>query len=116
MGTSICVREDCILRKAAGGCQSSTFTRGSCCRHLAEVVFEDCELPGGVRQTLLPWAVMGLCGYVVAFPCILFYLLHTRRVRIMEDQLLRAEGRGDSRLENPNCYHIRKMFHKCVSV
>ena len=29
-------------------------------------------------------------------------------------QLLRAEERGTTRLENPNCYEIRKMYHKYV--
>jgi hypothetical protein len=77
-------------------------------------VFEDCDLKGGVRQTLLPFAVIGLCGYTIAYPCVLFYILYKNRLRIMEDQLLRAEDRGGSRLENPNCYQIRKMYHKCV--
>ncbi len=122
-------------------------------------MFEDCQQKGGVRETLLPFAIIALCTYVVRFwrhsphgvharlgtgcvfcqgtpvshpafslhdhvrdrytityPCMLFYILYQNRMKIMEDQLLRAEGRGASRLENPNCYQIRKMYHKYVSV
>jgi hypothetical protein len=50
--------------------------------------------------------------YTVAYPCILFYILFKNRMKIMEDQLLRAEGRGATKLENPNCYDLRVMFHK----
>ncbi len=46
------------------------------------------------------------------YPTVLFYILYVNRLRIMEDQLLRAEDRGASRLENPNAYQLRKMFHK----
>ena len=52
------------------------------------------------------------CRYTVAYPCILFYILFKNRMKIMEDQLLRAEGRGATKLENPNCYDLRVMFHK----
>jgi hypothetical protein len=30
----------------------------------AEVVFEDCSMKGGVRETLLPFAILALCVYV----------------------------------------------------
>ena len=79
-----------------------------------EVVFEDCQQKGGVRQTLLPYAIIALAVYTIAFPCTLFYILYENRMKIMEDQLLRAEDRGGSRLENPNCYNVRKMYHKSV--
>ena len=77
-----------------------------------EVVFEDCALPGGIHQRLLPLAILGMCFYCITYPLILFGLLYRNRFRIMEDQLLRAEGLGATRLENPNCYQLRKMFHK----
>jgi hypothetical protein len=57
------------------------------------VVFEDCSLKGGVRQTLLPFAILALCVYTVTYPCVLFYILFKNHMRIMEDQLLRAEDR-----------------------
>ncbi len=79
-----------------------------------EVVFESCSLKGGVHQTLLPLAVIALCVYSIGYPCLLFFILYKNRMRIMEDQLLRAEGRGATRLENPNCYDVRKMYHKYV--
>ncbi len=83
---------------------------------VAEVVFEPCNRPGGVRETLLPFAVLALCGYCIAYPCALMFILYRNRMKIMEDQLLRAENRGETRLENPHCYELRKMYHKCVWV
>ncbi len=76
------------------------------------MVFEDCSLPNGVHQTLLPFAIIGMCFYCIAYPLILFSLLYRNRFRIMEDQLLRAENVGSTRLDNPNCYELRKMYHK----
>jgi hypothetical protein len=58
-----------------------------------EVVFEDCNLKGGVRQTLLPYAIIALCVYTITYPCTVFYLLYKNRMLIMEDQLLRAEDK-----------------------
>jgi hypothetical protein len=29
---------------------------------VSEVVFEDCHMKGGVRETLLPFAIIALCG------------------------------------------------------
>lgn len=63
-------------------------------------------------------AAVGPCvlsRYTVMYPTVLFYILYVNRLRIMEDQLLRAEDRGASRLENPNVYQLRKMFHKYVA-
>jgi hypothetical protein len=79
-----------------------------------EVVFEPCNRPGGVRMTLLPYAIIALCVYTVGYPVLVFLILNKYHDRIMEDQLLRAEDRGADRLENPNCYDIRKMYHKYV--
>ena len=63
-------------------------------------------------MTLLPFAILGLCFYTITYPLVVFAILHQNRMKVMEDQLLRAEDRGASRLENPNCYQIRKMYHK----
>ncbi len=81
----------------------------------AEVVFEECGKPGGVQMMLVPYAVCGLCVYTLGYPALVCWILYKHRDRIMEDQLLRADDRGTSRLENPNCYDMRKMFHKCVA-
>jgi hypothetical protein len=82
------------------------------CRSVAEVVFESCSKPGGVHRTLLPYALVALCLYSITFPVVLFVVMYQRRYKIMQDQLLRAEERGDSKLENPDCYVIRKTYHK----
>jgi hypothetical protein len=79
---------------------------------LSEVVFEPCGVPGGVQMTLIPFAVCGLVIYTIGYPSLVFAILYRNRDRIMEDQLLRADNRGTTRLENPNCYDLRKMFHK----
>ena len=77
-------------------------------------MFEDCAKPGGVHLSLLPFAIVGFCFYSVGYPMALYLILRNNRERIMEDQLLRAEDRGATRLENPHCYDTRKMYHKCV--
>ena len=44
------------------------------------------------------------------------FLLYRNHKKIMEDQLLRAQGVGATRLENPNAYSVRKRYHKlCVA-
>jgi hypothetical protein len=92
------------------GCIRSFFLWGAVA--FAEAVFEDCSLKGGIRMTLLPFAILGLCFYTITYPLVVFAILYRYRDRVMEDQLLRAEDRGGNRLENPNCYDIRKMYHK----
>lgn len=74
------------------------------------VVFEKCGIPGGVQMTLLPWAIITLLGYSVAYPAFLSWLYWKNHERIMEDQLLRAKGGGDDRLTNPNAYHLRRRY------
>ena len=87
----------------------------SCARVFAEVVFEKCSQPGGAHYTLLPFAIIGITFYCIAYPCVVFTMLYKNRFLIMEDQLLRAEDRGTTRLENPNAYLVRKMYSKCVA-
>ncbi len=77
-----------------------------------DVVFEECGIPGGLQMTLLPMAVVALVVYVVGYPSLLATLLWKSRVAIMEDQLLRAKGLGNSRSTNPNAYDVRKRLHK----
>ena len=77
-----------------------------------EVVFEECGVPGGLQMRLLPFAICTLLFYTVGYPSLVGYLLYKNRKAIMEDQLLRAQGLGSSRLENPNGYSIRKRYHK----
>ena len=77
-----------------------------------EVIFERCWEAGGTQMTLLPFALLAMAVYVVGYPSTVFFLLHRDRVRIMEDQLLRAKGMGKTRLDNPHAYDVRKRLHK----
>ena len=77
-----------------------------------EVVFERCDLDGGIHQTLLPLALLTLGIYVLGYPAVVFFSLYKNRYLIMEDQLLRANGVGNDRNTNPNAYLTRKRLHK----
>lgn len=77
-----------------------------------EVVFEECGKPGGVQRTLLPLAIPAMAIYTFGFPILVAYLLHRNRYLIMQDQLLRAQDLGRSRLENPHAYDLRKRCHR----
>jgi len=48
----------------------------------------------------------------LGYPAVVFSVLRWNKDLIKEDQLLRASGFGDSRVENPNAYEIRKRYHK----
>ena len=50
--------------------------------------------------------------YTFGYPLLVLGILYKNRYRVMEDQLLRAEDMGKTRLENPHCYDLRKMYHK----
>ena len=76
------------------------------------VVFEPCWEAGGLQMTLLPFAVTALCVYSLGYPAFVFYALWKNKLLVMEDQLLRAKGMGDSRLENRHAYDVRKRYHK----
>ena len=76
------------------------------------VVFEPCWEAGGLQMTLLPLAVIALLVYSMGYPTVVFWLLYRNRELIMEDQLLRAKGTGDTRLENRHAYLVRKRYHK----
>ena len=75
-------------------------------------MFERCWEAGGLQLRLLPFALIALLVYSVGYPVTVFYFLHKNRELIMEDQLLRAKGMGDTRLENTHAYEVRKKFHK----
>lgn len=74
------------------------------------VQFEECGKPGGLQVSLIPASVLGLLGYTVGFPAILTWILYKWREVIMLDQLLRAGGQGENRIENPIGYEIRKAY------
>lgn len=76
------------------------------------VVFEKCGEPGGVHATLLPWAILAFIGYSLGYPAYVAWVLVSNRMKVMEDQLLRAHGLGDQRADNPHCYSFRKRYKK----
>ena len=77
-----------------------------------EVVFERCDEPGGIHQTLLPLAICTFFAYTIGYPLVLSIVLWRNRELVMEDQLLRAMEVGNTRLTNPNAYDLRKRYHK----
>ena len=52
------------------------------------------------------------CGdrYTVGYPAFVATVLWLGRQSCREDQLLRAEGLGDTRNTNPHCYEFRKRY------
>eukprot|EP00937_MAST-01D_sp_MAST-1D-sp2_P003135 g3135.t1 len=77
-----------------------------------EAVFESCDKPGGVHETLLPWAIVFFSFYTLGYPAIVGLILFKNKERVKEDQLLRALGSGDTRATNPNCHDFRKRFSR----
>ena len=55
------------------------------CRYL-EVVFVQCNKPGGMQLRLLPFAIGSFMAYTVGFPLILALVLIKYRKLIYEDQ------------------------------
>ena len=77
-----------------------------------EVVFEECGVPGGLQMRLLPFAIIALLVYTLGYPSTVAWVLYKNREKIMEDQLLRAQGTGTDRLTNPRGYSVRKRYSK----
>jgi hypothetical protein len=65
----------------------------------------------GIHLTLLPWAIIFFLVYCVGYPALLGWILWRGKESAREDQLLRAQGKGDKRSENPY-YNFRKRYHK----
>lgn len=81
-------------------------TPPSTIEYLTPLKFEECGVPGGVQQTLMPVAVVGLVVYTAGFPLGALWVLLRNREVVMEDQLLRAKGVGGDRLTNPHAYEV----------
>jgi hypothetical protein len=75
-------------------------------------VFVPCYEPGGIQQTLMPWATAALLVYTAGYPLLIGSILYTARNVCREDQLLRAEGIGDDRNTNPHCYEFRRRYQR----
>lgn len=71
-----------------------------------------CWEEGTLQLSLVPWAAIFFCMYSLGYPFAVFTILRLNKDLIKEDQLLRAKGLGDDRLENPNAYEVRKRYHK----
>lgn len=78
-------------------------------RYMAATM-EPCDQPGSMQQRLIAPAIAGLILYTVGYPAYVAYSLWANRVEIMEDQLLRAMGKGDDLLTNPHAYYVRKRI------
>lgn len=83
-----------------------------CLTWCAQVVFEPCWEAGGIQMTLLPFAIVTLIAYSFGYPAFVGFVVHKNRDAIMEDQLLRAQDMGRTRLDNPHCYDVRKRYHR----
>lgn len=73
-----------------------------------------CFQPGGIHEKLYYWwAWIFLFCYVLAYPGVVGYVLYTNQYTVKLDQLLRANGVGDSlQTSIPKVYNFRRMFHK----
>jgi len=75
-------------------------------------VFEKCNVKGGTHLTLLPFAIIACLGYTLGYPVAVGFFHYVRRELIMEDQYIRAKGGGDTTLENPHAYVLRRSFSR----
>ena len=80
-------------------------------KYLAAEPMQECYVPGGVQQRLHPWAVGFLIFYCIGFPAYIFILFTINKKKIIEDQTMRAYGRGEDPMTNKN-FGMRKMFGK----
>lgn len=71
------------------------------------IAFEECGLEGGLQLRMIPWAAAGLGLYGLLFPVCLASFYHRFSDLIIEDQLLRAAGTGDTRRSNPRAFDLR---------
>lgn len=84
-----------------------------------QAVFEPCDKPGGVYETLLVPAIIALGVYTVGFPLFCLYITCTkkRRETIMLDQLLRCYGVGftlgrESTVAQRRAFEFRKAYNR----
>ncbi|RYE81986.1 MAG: hypothetical protein EOO65_06095, partial [Methanosarcinales archaeon] len=55
-----------------------------------QVVFEECGKPGGIQETLMPFAIIGILVIVIGYPAVVLTTLFLHRGTVMSDQLMRA--------------------------
>jgi hypothetical protein len=80
------------------------------------MVFEECGLPGGVQETLTPWAVIALLTYVLGFPAAAAWVIWRHKNEIKKDQLLYLVKLPEGKEEYERAarelkvYRLRKYF------
>ncbi|KAA0171764.1 hypothetical protein FNF28_00400 [Cafeteria roenbergensis] len=84
-----------------------------------QAVFEPCDRPGGVHETLMFPALIALGAYTIGFPVFCFFITCTggRKHVIMLDQLLRCYGVGYSATRTmtkaqQRAFEFRKAFNR----
>ena len=74
---------------------------------------QECWRPGtwetGMHVKLMPWAIVFVICYSLAFPMFLFFKFQKNKMKIFEDQLLAAQDRGEKSESNVN-YGFRKRY------
>merc|ERR1712166_1087253 len=80
-------------------------------KFLAAEPMEECGDPRGVQVRLTPYALGVLMFYCLGFPLYILIVFKRRKRKIIEDQMLRAHGRGEDPATNKN-FGTRKMFGK----
>jgi hypothetical protein len=91
-----------ITRTAIGvfNCQQTKPKSGRV--YMADKPLEECWKPGGLQSRLIAPAIIVLTFYCVGFPMAIFFIYKANRKKIFADQMLRARGTGNSRLNNPH--------------
>jgi hypothetical protein len=71
-----------------------------------------CRCGEGIQLALQGPAIACLVLYSFGFPAFVLSRIIIYRNEILEDQYLRSNGIGESRLTNPHAYNIRKRYSK----
>jgi hypothetical protein len=74
---------------------------------------QECWRPGtwetGMHVKLMPWAIVFVICYSLAFPMFMFFKFQKNKLKIFEDQLLAAQDRGEKPSTNIN-FSFRKSY------
>ena len=79
--------------------------------YLSGAPLEECGIPGGLQDRLIPTATFFLLLYTLGFPVFIGFLYWNHGHRVKADQLLCAEGREGYPQVNKN-YYFRKRYGK----
>jgi hypothetical protein len=74
---------------------------------------QECWRPGtwetGMHVKLMPWAIVFIICYSLAFPMFMYFKFQKNKLKIFEDQLLAAQDRGENAMSNVN-FSFRKRY------